>query len=115
MTTPDGDSDQPKKRPKLEGTPWPKGKSGNPGGRPKAVAAVRELARQWTEVAIRTLADVCQHGEKEAARVAAAEALLNRAWGRPEQAVQLEGPNGEQIIPVIQITVKKSDKPTDTI
>ena len=100
----DKSSEQIKKSRKGKGKQlFPPGVSGNPGGRPKAVAAVRELAREWTKAAIETLADVCMNGEKEAARVAAAEALLNRGWGRPEQAVQLEDANGNTIIPHIQI------------
>ena len=34
------------------------GESGNPGGRPKVVAEVRELARQHTAAAIQTLASI---------------------------------------------------------
>lgn len=89
------------------GGTFKKGQSGNPTGRPAVIKHVRELARQHTESAIRTLAQICEHGEKEQARVAAAEALLNRAWGRPEQAVQLEDKDGNAIIPVINVTISK--------
>lgn len=62
---------------------WQKGESGNAGGRPRMVVRVRELARQHTEEAIETLAEIMldKHGS-ESARVAAANALLDRAWGR---------------------------------
>jgi Family of unknown function (DUF5681) len=60
-----------------------KGQSGNPGGRPKADGEIRELARQHTAAALATLAEICQSGENESARVAAANALLDRAWGKP--------------------------------
>jgi hypothetical protein len=60
-----------------------KGRSGNPGGRPKADGEIRELARQHTITALQTLAEICQNGENESARVAAANALLDRAWGKP--------------------------------
>jgi hypothetical protein len=63
-----------------------KGRSGNPGGRPKEIADVRELARQLTPQAIATLETIMNEQRAPAsARVAAAEALLNRAWGRPAQ------------------------------
>ena len=37
------------------GKPFRKGQSGNPGGRPKVVAEVKELAREHTAEAIETL------------------------------------------------------------
>ena len=65
-----------------------KGRSGNPGGRPKEVAEVRDLARRSTPAAIEALENIMNQATAPAsARVAAAEALLNRAWGRPTQPV----------------------------
>lgn len=40
---------------------------------------------------------VAKKGESEAARVSAAEALLNRGWGKPRQAVEHSGPAGGPI------------------
>lgn len=74
------------------------GQVANPTGRPKEVAHVKELARKWTTEAIETLAAIMQDKrEKASARVAAANALLDRGYGRapltfdepPEQAVDL--------------------------
>jgi hypothetical protein len=59
------------------------GQSGNPGGRPKGYGDLRELARQHTEDAIATLVAICRNGENESARVAAANAILDRGWGKP--------------------------------
>ncbi|MGB9880386.1 MAG: DUF5681 domain-containing protein [Anaerolineae bacterium] len=69
--------------------PWlfQPGQSGNPGGRPKAEGHVRELARSYTEEAIRTLAELMRTAKNERVRCAAAEALLDRAWGKPTQLV----------------------------
>jgi hypothetical protein len=62
-----------------------KGQSGNPSGRPKVVGHVKELAKQYTEQAIKTLAAVMANDEAPpAARVKASECLLDRAWGRAE-------------------------------
>lgn len=74
--------------------PFQPGQSGNPGGRPKANARVRDLAREYTEVAIETLAQVAQVGESEAARVSAATALLDRGWGKPAQPLDGDGEGG---------------------
>lgn len=63
------------------------GVSGNPGGRQKVSAHVKELAQQYTELAINTLADVCKSADKDTARVHAAIALLDRAWGKPYQEI----------------------------
>lgn len=88
---------RPKGKPR--GRPWPKGVSGNPGGRPREVGHVRELARQHTEEAIQALVAVMRDPDQPGrARVAAAEALLDRGWGRPPQATEVSGPGGGPII-----------------
>jgi hypothetical protein len=69
-----------------------KGQSGNPGGRPSD-AALKELCRAKTAAAIATLAEIM--GNKKApaaARVAAANAILDRGYGKPAQAIV--GPDG---------------------
>jgi len=73
-------------------TSFKKGKSGNPGGRPKEVGHVRELAKEHTVAAIGTLAEIMNDKEETGrARAAAADALLSRGWGRPEQTITGEG------------------------
>ena len=63
-----------------------KGRSGNPGGRPREVGDLRELAREYTEVAINTLSEITQDtNAPPAARVAASCALLDRGYGKPMQ------------------------------
>jgi len=68
---------------------WTKGQSGNPGGRPRIVAEVRDLARRYTAEAVDTLVRICKSGKSESARVAAAQVLLDRGWGRPMQMTEL--------------------------
>src|SRR5262249_861091 len=69
---------------------WKPGQSGNPGGRPKELGHVRDLARQHTEAAVITLVSIMNNAEEPGrARVAAAEALLNRGWGHPSQPLDL--------------------------
>src|SRR6187401_2984000 len=71
-----------------KGRPFPKGVSGNPGGRPKVLGDVQELARQKSPEAINTLSNI-MHDQKAppAARVAAANALLDRGYGKPTQPI----------------------------
>jgi hypothetical protein len=70
------------------GKPFEKGRSGNPGGRPKVVAEVKELARAHTSEAIETLVSIMTDPKgAAAARVSAANALLDRGYGKPPQHV----------------------------
>jgi hypothetical protein len=81
------------RRDQVAGGRFRPGISGNPGGRPKEVGHVRELAREHTEEAIRTLAAIMQDGkEPAAARVRAAECLLDRGWGRAEMTANVKLP-----------------------
>ena len=57
------------------------GTSGNPGGRPRAAHSIQELAREHAPEAIQTLADIAKNGTP-GARVSAAIALLDRAYGK---------------------------------
>lgn len=54
----------------------------------KSLTEIRSLARSYTEMAIQTLAGIAQNGEQEASRVRAAEALLDRGWGKPSQPIE---------------------------
>ena len=56
-----------------------RGRSGNPGGRPRGAQRVAELARERTERAVATLEAIMEDPAAPAsARVAAASALLDR-------------------------------------
>src|SRR6478672_6013047 len=70
------------------GKPFKKGQSGNPGGRPKVVAEVKELAREHTAEAIETLVSIMTNPKSApAARVSAANSLLDRGYGKPPQHI----------------------------
>ena len=74
------------------GKPFKKGQSGNPGGRPKVIAEVKELARAHTAAAIETLVAIMTNTKSApAARVSAANALLDRGYGKPPQHISGEG------------------------
>lgn len=86
-------------RKKPRGKPFPPGNNANPGGRPKLpqdIRHVRELAREYTEKAVETLVSVMANGSP-AARVSAAQAMLDRGWGKAEQLVTGPGDNGEHV------------------
>lgn len=65
------------------------GMSGNPIGRPKTDIKIKELAQQHTEIAIKTLVDIAGNpNANDSARVQAANAILDRAYGKPAQHVE---------------------------
>jgi len=76
------------------------GQSGNPGGRPKGEAKVREAARQHTEAAIAVLAAALEDPDKRI-QIKAAEVLLDRGWGKPTQPL-----SGDEEAGPIQTAVK---------
>jgi len=101
MSDAHSNKNQQKKKPgKRKPTPasWKPGQSGNPSGRRKDVGHVQLLAREHTESALATLVEVMQNpAELGAARVRAAEAVLDRGWGRPHAAVEVTGAHGGPI------------------
>ena len=65
----------------------------------KATADIRSLARAQTALAIRTLTGICgSKAAPAAARVAAANALLDRGWGKAPQAHSGEEGNDIEIV-----------------
>lgn len=80
------------------GRPFAKGRSGNPGGRPKEDGEVKAIARSHTREAIERLAG-WMRSDNASASVTASQALLDRGWGRPAQAITGEG--GAPLLPTI--------------
>lgn len=66
------------------------GHSGNAGGRPKDEHKVAELARSYTKEAIDTLVALMRTAKDERVRGTAAQALLDRGWGKPKVEVVTE-------------------------
>ena len=68
-----------------------KGHTGNAGGRPKDEHRVAELARSYTIEAIDTLVKLMRSGKDERVHGTAAQALLDRGWGKAKVEVLTEG------------------------
>ena len=67
----------------------------------KATADVRAAAQKHTEAAIARLAHLMENATSEQAQVAAAKELLDRAHGRPAQAVDANVNGGHDFVAAI--------------
>lgn len=63
------------------------GQSGNPNGRPKTVKSVSDIAHENSERAMRRLAKLIDSDDEKTA-LAAANAILDRAVGKPKQSIE---------------------------
>ena len=57
---------------------------------PEQTKRLSELAKTYTDEALQTLVDVARNGRTDAARVSAANALLDRAYGKPAMKQESE-------------------------
>lgn len=102
MSDEEKNEEKPKKK-RVVGRPWPKGTSGNPSGRPKGSAEFREACRELTAVAMAVL-EAAMAGKNPRAAVAAANAMLDRGWGKPTQPI-----SGDETMAPIQVSWKDPD------
>lgn len=95
-----------------------KGQTGNPGGRPRGIAAVcREIAD--ADVLLGTLLGIVLDPQaRNADRIRAAEILLDRGWGKPPTHAPVEGgdPLGQDAIDaaILDLVAQLSGRPTRT-
>jgi hypothetical protein len=86
---------------------FPAGKSGNPGGRPKSLADIQEIARSRSGEALDVITRIMREG-KPLEQLQAARLVLERAWGKPVAPV--DSPDDSPIVPVLIINMSKSSR-----
>ena len=96
-----------KKKGKLR-PPWKKGQSGNPGGRPRLDAELRDAAREYTQEALNVLVNGLK-SKSAAVKIKCAQELLDRGWGKPRQSVEISDPDGNPVATRIEVVYIKPD------
>jgi hypothetical protein len=81
------------------GRPFKKGQSGNPGGRPKVIAEVRELARAYTAEAIGPRIDHDQCKVGASGESVSCKCAMDRSYGKPPQHVTGQNANYVALLP----------------
>lgn len=71
-------------------------------------ATLTELAQSYTDEALAALADVMRNGQSEAARVSAANSLLDRGHGKAVQAMEIGGTGGGPVETITRRVVDPS-------
>lgn len=89
-----------------------------PAGRPKgslnkATEEVKILARTYAPAALKELARLATKADSEQARVSAANSILDRAYGRPHQSVDMSHDVGDALASVLS-EVAKNGRPRPT-
>lgn len=93
---------------RLPANGFKKGQSGNPSGRPKATPEDLDLiaaCKVHTTTALNTILEIMQHGENERNRLAAANTIIERAYGKPIQPTDTKV-SGELITRIERIIIK---------
>lgn len=84
------------------------GISANPGGRPKKSNRAAGMCREHTEKAVEVLIKSLS-SEKEDVRLKAAEQILNRGWGKPQEYVELSGDEDRPLLTKIEVVLRRAD------
>lgn len=69
------------------GTPFPKGVSGNPSGRPKTPEIFKKKINKIAEELIK----LAELSDDESIRLKASQLILDRVLGKPHQSIELSG------------------------
>lgn len=79
-----------------------KGKSGNPGGRPKKLKIFVDACQDMSDEILLRLRGIIENGKNSDA-IKAMEVVLAYGFGRPTQAVELTGADGKELFPTPRI------------
>ena len=80
--------------------------------RAKTITEIRSIARGHTRAAIRTLVGVmCSKDATHAARVSAANAILDRGWGKASQPVEGKEEGALELIHKIERIIVHPENP----
>lgn len=95
---------------KTRGRPFPKGVSGNPGGRPKIPPEITAAFKEYTFEALEViLKNMRLKGTSYAhIRQRAAVEILNRGWGTPPQTIKAED---DRPIPTVRLNWEYENPP----
>lgn len=82
-----------------ETTQFKPGQSGNPNGRPKIPDDVKQMFREATPRACEVLCQIINdESARDSDRIKAAEVIMDRAWGKAVQAVDVDAKNIPQVV-----------------
>lgn len=93
------DSNAAKRPGGVTGKGFQPGQSGNPGGQPKGLSEFKQAMRDLSPRAVDLIKAALESGEPEREQWAV-DQVLNRAWGKPAQAVTGEGGEGPAVLVV---------------
>lgn len=97
-------------KPTAPGTPFPKGVSGNPGGRPKMSPEQRAAFTELSELGIGELRRILKDPvAKDSDKIKASEVAFERAWGKAVQAIDANINDAPRPLDTSKLTKEQRD------
>lgn len=84
-----------------------KGQSGNPGGRPKIPEDIKEALTKLVPRAVERLSAIVHDSEDEKLVMEAVKVVLDRVYGKPQQALDIESNNNHTLEVVLNGQLKE--------
>jgi hypothetical protein len=102
---------KPEPKKKANKTSFKPGNCANPGGRPKKTKEDYDLiaaCREKGQAALSVLLDIMQNGKMESNRIKAAQVIVERGYGKPEQPIV--GAGGKDLIQSVTVSFINPNK-----